>query len=102
MSSEKVEILVESKNFKEPPSKKKKTYGRETETNKEIRQKFQWTEKMVEYLLDSRQRYKVICNFSGKDFDPDKTVQDSKLRKEMAKKYEGSGPIETPANPIAD
>ena len=40
MSSEKVEILVESKNFKEPPSKKKKTYGRETETNKEIREKF--------------------------------------------------------------
>ena len=26
MSSEKVEILVESKNFKEPPSKKKKTW----------------------------------------------------------------------------
>ena len=102
MSSEKVEILVESKNFKEPPSKKKKAYGRETETNKEIREKFQWTEKMVGYLLDSRQRYKVICNISGKDFDPDKTVQDSKLRKEMAKKYEVSGPIETPANPIAD
>ena len=40
MSSEKVEIFVKSKNFKEPPSKKKKAYGRETETNKEIREKF--------------------------------------------------------------
>ena len=43
-----------------------------------------------------------MCEFSGKDFDPDKTVQDSKLRKEMAKLYEGFGPIEIPANPRAD
>ena len=29
-------------------------------------------------------------------------IQYSKLRKEMAKKYESFGPIETPANPRAD
>ena len=57
---------------------------------------------MVEHLLDSLRRYKVICDFSGKDFDADKTVQYSKLRKEMAKKYEGFGPVETTINPRAD
>ena len=41
---------------------------------------------MVEHLLDSLRRYKVICDFSGQDFDAEKTVQYSKLRKEMAKK----------------
>ena len=39
-----------------------------------------------------------MCDFSGKDFDADKTGQYSKLRKEMVKKYERFGPIETPAN----
>ena len=57
---------------------------------------------MVEYLLDSLKSYKVICYFSEKDFDADKTVRYSKLRKGMAKKYEGFGPIEIPANPRAD
>ena len=57
---------------------------------------------MVEHLLDSLRRYKVICDFSEKDFDADKTVQYSKLRKEMAKKYEGFGPVETTINPRAD
>ena len=41
MSAENVEILVESQNFKEPLSKKKKIYGRETETDKEKRERFQ-------------------------------------------------------------
>ena len=41
---------------------------------------------MVEHLLDSLRRYKVICDFSGQDSDAEKTVQYSKLRKEMAKK----------------
>ena len=41
---------------------------------------------MVEHLLDSLRRYKVICDFSGQDFDAEKTVQYSKLRKEMVKK----------------
>ena len=36
-----------------------------------------------------------MCDFSGKDFDADKTVQYSKLQKEMGKKYEGFGPVET-------
>ena len=39
---------------------KEKTYARETETEKEKRKKFQWTEEMVEYLLDSLRRYKVM------------------------------------------
>ena len=30
-----------------------------------------------------------MCHFSGKDFDADKTVQYSKLRNKMAKKYKG-------------
>ena len=61
--------------------------GRKTETTKEKREKFQWTEKMDEYLLDSLKRYYVMCDFSGKNYDADKTVQYSKLRKEMTKKY---------------
>ena len=40
-----------------------------------------------------------MCQFSGKDFDADKTVQYSKLRKEMAKKYKDLGPVETPCQP---
>ena len=43
-----------------------------------------------------------MYDFSGKDFDAGKTVQYSKLPKEMAKKYESFGPIETTANPRAD
>ena len=74
MSAENVNIFVESENFKEPRSKKK-TYERETETHKEKREKFQWTEEMIEHLLFSLKRYKVMCNFSGKDFNADKTVQ---------------------------
>ena len=31
----------------------KKTYGRETETDKEKTKKLQWTKEMIEYLLDS-------------------------------------------------
>ena len=59
MATENVETLVESQNFMEPLSKKRKTYGRETETEKEKRKQFQWTEEMVEYLLDSLRSYKV-------------------------------------------
>ena len=54
---------------------KKKKFGRETETHKEKGQKFQLTEEMVEYLLDLLKRYKVMCDFFGKDFDANKTVQ---------------------------
>ena len=43
-----------------------------------------------------------MCDFSEKAFDADKTVQYSKLQKEMAKKYESFGATETPANPRAD
>ena len=56
MSAENVEILVESQNFMAPPSKKKKTYGRETETD-EKREKFQRTEEMVEYPHIKTNRY---------------------------------------------
>ena len=102
MSAENMEILVESQNFKKPPTKKKKKYRRETKTDKEKREKFQWTEEMLGYLLDSLKRHKVMREFSGKDSDTNKTVQYSKLRKEMAKKYEGVGPIETPDNTRVD
>ena len=53
MAAENDEILMESQNLEEPPGKKKKTYGRETEPDKEKREKFQLTEEIVEYLLDS-------------------------------------------------
>ena len=43
-----------------------------------------------------------MCEFSEKDFDDDKTVLYCKQRKEVAKKYEGFGPIEIPANPRTD
>ena len=66
------------------------------------KEKFQWTEEMVEYLLDSLKRYKVMCDFSEKDFDAGKTVRHSKLRKEIREKQEGFGPIEIPVNPRAD
>ena len=89
-------------NFMELPSKKKKTHGKETKTNIEKRKMFQWTKEMVEYLLDSLVRYKVMCEFYEKDFDADKTVQYSKLRIEMVKKYEGFGPVEIPGNPRAN
>ena len=82
--------------------KRKKTYGGETETNKGKREKFQWTEEMLEYLLDSLKRYKVMYDFSERESDADKTVRYSKLRKEMRKKYEGFGPIEILASPRAD
>ena len=49
MSAKNVGILMGSQNFNKPPSKKKKTYMRETESNKEKREKFQWTKEMVEY-----------------------------------------------------
>ena len=32
-----------------------------------------------------------MCDFSEREFDTDKTVWHSKLRKEMGKKYEGTG-----------
>ena len=43
---------MESQNLEEPPGKNKKAYGRETEPHKE-KEKFQLTEEIVEYLLDS-------------------------------------------------
>ena len=43
-----------------------------------------------------------MCDFFGKNFDTDKTIQYSKLRKEMAKKDEAFGPIKTPTNARAD
>ena len=58
-----------------------------------INKKERWTKGMVEYLLDSLKIYKVMCDFSGKNFDAVKIWR---------KKYEGFGPIKTPANPRAD
>ena len=81
---------------------REKQNGRETETDKEKNKKFQWTEEMVQYLLDSLKRHIIIRNFSRKDFDANETVQYSKLWKEMAKKYEDFGPVGTLANPKAD
>ena len=40
MATENVKTLLKSQNFAEPPNKKGKTYGRETETDKEKRKKF--------------------------------------------------------------
>ena len=67
--------------------KQKERMG-EKQKLKKIKKKFQWTEEIVEYLLDSLKRYQVMCDFSRKDFDADKTVQYSKLWKEMRKNIE--------------
>ena len=53
---------------------------------------------MVQYFLDSLKKHTAMSSFSGKDVGANKTVQYSKLRKEMAKKYEDFGPVGTPAN----
>ena len=45
---------------------------------------------------------KVICNFFDKNFHAGKTDQYSNLRKEIVKRYEGFGPVESPANLRAD
>ena len=63
---------------------KRKTYGRETETEKKEK-RFSGPKR---YFLDLLKVYKVMCEFSLKGFDADKTVQYIKLRKEMTKKYE--------------
>ena len=42
--------------------KEKKTFGREIETDKEKRESFQWTEEIVEHLLNSLKRCKVMCS----------------------------------------
>ena len=60
-------------------------YRRKTETGKEKRKTFQGTEGIVEYVLHSLKRYKVTCEFSGKDFDADKTVQYKKREKKQWK-----------------
>ena len=87
MAAENEETLAEGQNFMEPPSKKKKPMGEKQKLIKK-KEKFQRTEEMIEYLLDSLKRYKVMFDFSRKDFDADKTVQNSKLRKEIAKMFE--------------
>ena len=71
MSVENVEILVDSQNFMEPPNKRKRNLG----GKQKLIKKFQLTEEVVEYLLDLLKRYKVMCDFFGKDFDATKTVQ---------------------------
>ena len=53
---------------------REKQNGRETETDKEKSKKFQWTEEMVQYLLDSLKRHIIMRNFSRKDFDANETV----------------------------
>ena len=58
---------------------------------------------MVDYSQDSLKRYKVMCYFSEKDFDSNKSVQYSKLQKQnktKTKQYEDFGRIETPVNPF--
>ena len=40
---------------------------------------------MVQYFLDSLKKHTAMSSFSGKDVGANKSVQYSKLRKEMAK-----------------
>ena len=80
IAAENEETLVESQNFMEPLSKKKKRMGEIQKLIKKKERSFRWTKEMIEYLLYSLKRYKVMCNFSRKDFDADKSVQNSKLR----------------------
>ena len=104
MSPENVQILVENQNFMEPPSKRKKMYGREAETGIEKGNKFQWTEEMVEYFRDSLTIYKVICKLSEKNLMPTKlfSTVNCKKKKKMAKSYESFCPCQTSTNSRAD
>ena len=85
MSPESVQILVENQNFMEPPSKRKKMYGREAETGIEKGNKFQWTEEMVEYFRDSLTIYKVICKLSEKNLMPTKLFSTVNCEKKWRK-----------------
>ena len=86
MSPENVQILVENQNFMEPPSKRKKIYGREAETGIEKGNKFQWTEEMVEYFRDSLTIYKVICKLSEKNLMPTRLFSTVNCKKKKKKK----------------
>ena len=84
MPVEKVETLMESQNFMELSSKKKKRMGEKQKLIRKKERRFRgWRDSWI--LLDSLKRYKVIGGFSGKDFDADKIVQYSEQRKEMPK-----------------
>ena len=66
MSTENVEILVDSQTLRNLQAKRKKHMGVK---QKLINKNKGWTEEMIDCLLDSLKRYNVICDFSGKDFD---------------------------------
>ena len=83
MATENVETLLESQTLWNLRSKREKCLEEKQKLKK--RKKFQWTEEMVEYLLDSLRRYKVMCNFSGKDLDADKTFSTVNCEKEWQK-----------------
>ena len=50
-------------------------------------EKFIWSDEMTEYSLEFLKSYNITCDYSGTDFDADKTQQYPHVRKEMARKY---------------
>ena len=57
-------------------------------------EKFIWSDEMTEYSLEFLKSYNITCDYSGTDFDADKTQQYPHVLKEMARKYEGFGHID--------
>lgn len=49
---------------------------------------------MTEYSLKLLKSCKITCDYSGTDFDADKHQQYQHVRKEIAKKYKGFGPLD--------
>ena len=75
MSAENVEILEKSQNFMEPPNKKEKHMEEKQKLIKKKERSLVGPKRWLKYLLDLLKGYKFMCNFPGKGFDTNKTVQ---------------------------
>ena len=75
MSAENVEILEKSQNFMEPPNKKEKHMEEKQKLIKKKERSLVGPKRWLKYLLDLLKGYKLMCNFPGKGFDTNKTVQ---------------------------
>ena len=53
-----------------------------------------WSDEMINNSVAWWKSYKIPCDYSGIDFNAEKTQQYAHVRKEMAKKYEGFGPVD--------
>ena len=71
------------------------------------KKQFRWTDKMIESVITSLHKFKSVMEYKNLDFDGDRTVQYSWLRKELAcvnKNDELFGPVSmySPPIPLSD